>query len=374
VRNSDPKGKRFKNSVTVQRISPNYISGMKPNLLLALLLFTWTCAHAQNDIKRGTTNIALIKNPYGQIIDSISIKSSLDETPAGFPFPDDTLYLDLDIFQPIDELTIETFAGGHAFGSQNCWVDPPYADIHLSISAGRNKIDSVSQSPVNRYFRSLLPALTQVQTPKAISAVARHLIYEVSGSLMAYPFIDLLLEQPNFDRKDAEFLQEVSAFNVARLQGHPYMIRQFDQVKLMLEVVPKRLSKEVYVRPDGSSELFVLPRNGFSLLNFYSSDDPSSAQDHQTLQMPAVRDSILRDIPVISISNDASKTRWSRYTKGQSFDWTHYWRPPGDNPLADHYDFFPGSTYVLLHRGKIVEGIYPSLTLALEAIQYQQKD
>lgn len=347
---------------------------MKSYLLLALLLFVCSFAHAQKEIKRGTSNLALIKNPYGQIIDSISIKSSLDEVPAGFSFPGDTLYLDLDIFLPIDELTIETFAGGHAFGYQNCWVDPPYADVYLSINSGRNVIDSVSQSPVNKYFRGLLPALTKANTPELVKAVARNLTYEVSGSLMAYPFIDLLLEQPNFNRQDAEFLQGVLAFNLARLQGHPYLTRQSDQIKLMLEVVPKRLSKEVYVRPDGSSELFVLPRSGFSLLNFYNAEDPSSEQDHQTLRMPAVRDSLLRDIPVISISNDASKTRWSRYTEDQSFDWPHYWRPPGDNPLADHYDFFPGSTYVLLFRGKKIEGIYPNLVLALEAIQYQLKE
>jgi len=355
---------------------------MKPKTLPLLFLLTLlcTCGRAQQldvELLHTTTNVAFIKDKTGFIIDSITIRTSLDTTPYGFAFTGDTLMLDLTIFAPVDQITIETFGGGHPFGRQVFWVDAPTANVYLEIEAGRGKIGDIGLSPVDDWYEEQVVMIKMTRQPKLRKVNLRKSLYYTWDNLMAARFLEAYFNLPDLTREDIKVIAlNLSGNFSANVLRHPWMEEVASKAKLMGSSAPGRLRKYDLTTPAGKTIQLERPQTDYYVLNFYRSSDPISQSHHRYIRDTPELDSIFQQVPLISINTEDGQAMWRLYLRDGAFGWPHF-RSTSTKPnsLAKklaHYD--GGPYYVLINKQNRIEGLYDNLLqLAAAALMRQQK-
>ncbi|MEO0731883.1 MAG: hypothetical protein AAFZ52_03540 [Bacteroidota bacterium] len=340
--------------------------------LFPLLLFTLlgTCGRAQSDV-----SLAFIKGGTGFLIDSVTVRTSLDQEPYGFAFPTDTLLLDVSIFAPVDQITLETFARGTSFGLAACWVDGPTANVHLSVDAGRNLIDSVGLSPVHRWFVDRLRAVNVLAKPAMRQQLLISATEDSFSNLMSASFGEYFLRQPYANRIGAEWLYNIFADQPPSLKRHPQVKAVRERLKFLSG--GERLNPRPYAfaDPAGTPATLRLPKADLILLNFYGTDTDLVRAEHTAIEQLVTTDSLFQKVPVIGVSLDPSDALWKLYQREEKFSWRHYREVPRRGLFFhDKVPLYPtGATYVLVNGQGVPLAIFPSLRMAVAAVALRLK-
>ncbi len=344
-----------------------------PLTLLALFTFLCTCASAQSVIDklpRDVSSVAFIKGNTGFLIDSIAISTSLDSLPYGFPFPGDTLLLDISIFRPVDELTVRTFSSGHSFEHSYCWIDAPSADVYLSIDAGRTVIDSVSLSPTDRWFRRKVIELKLTGDLQAAKLHLQNSIFESYDLLLCAAFIEAYQALPNLSREDIFWLRRTVQEDIGPVKRHPRFTPLLNRLKLLRSNLPGKLDK--YDLRDFQGKAAELPshKGQYYVLNLYDARKAACRRDHQLLQEMMASDSILTGTPIISVTQGDYVTAWHNYVSNGNFSWPHYREvaSPTKPGLHEKMALYPASTYVLLNEQNKIVGVFDTLDKVLTSL------
>lgn len=315
-----------------------------------------------NPLRYKRADITFIKNPEGKTIDSISIRTSMDELPYGFNFSNDSLLLDIRLLHPVDELTIETFTKGYSFGQHSCWVDAPTANVYLSIFKGSNKVDSVGLSPVDRFYQETKLFVNRQLTMQFQKNSLLDLLYDWEQDLMAVRFMEQFLDFPNVTRLDAQELLSLMNDGFEGLSPHPYYQEQKARAKALAQPKSWLLKKLSFKGVDGKLRNLPKPTSQIFLLEIYQRDSPESRVNHQILKKVPSLDSLLKKMPIISLTQDDSEALWRLYVKDENFKWRHGFVPFGvkGNDL-EQWAIYPHTTYLLVDKKFRIVGIYPDL-------------
>lgn len=330
-----------------------------------------TSKYARANIKLPVkpTIISFIKNPDGFIIDRLSVRTSLGTTDFDISWSGDSLTEEVNICLPVDELFVETFAGGRSLGVATCWVDRPRAKVYLSVFAGKTRIDSVGISTIDAEFRTKFIELGKQQGYAERKSALSRAIMSSKSDLTLAPFLARYLELPNLSIKNAINMQKYLNFASPRIHKHPYLAPLLKRLKLLAKFRQKRLLKYEFQPPQGRPQKLIKPRSSFIVLNFYRSDDPQSRKDHQEMQNSPALDSLLREVPFISIAQDVNEEYWESYQSGNKFKWPHWLEVANKHGKAsERLAVFEGPTYVLLDENFFLHGIYPDLSLLAQSI------
>jgi len=350
---------------------------MKSVITLILTILLCTCGLAQNNLNklpRDESSVAFIKGETGFLIDSITIRTSLDTLPYGFAFPDDTLILDISIFRPADELTLETFAGDHSFGRNHCWVDAPSADVYLSVQSGRNVIDSVGLSPLDRLLREEVAKIQAQTNPKTIKLLLLSSMDLFWGTPIAADFQAAYLEMFNLSRADLRIM----GLNLQERPGpanrHPRFKEPGRKFRLMSSRLPGKLSKYDLNDKDGQPVEVERPKNQFYVINFYDSGTSASRRDHKIIAQSMATDSLFTGIPIISVSKENPAKTWQRYVREGNFSWPHYHENQASKrKLTKKMQLYPTNTYILLNKQNLIEGVYDDVVKLASALVWRKK-
>lgn len=346
---------------------------MKLVLTLAFIAFLCSCGRAQinlDKLPRDISNVAFIKGKTGFLIDSLTIRTSLDTFPYGFAFISDTLLLDISIFHPVDELIVETFAEGHPFGRHSCWIDAPSADVHLSIAAGRTVIDSVGLSPMDRWFRKEVDLIRLSGNLTAAKSNLGRAILNNQDLLMCANFIGAFQDLPNLTRPDILWLKSTLNSELRSVKRHPWFASLLARQKAMQSNLRRKLKKYELSDQRGKVVELTIPKKQFFVLNFYDARLSDARRDHLYLKEILLTDSVFSRVPVISIARGDYVDGWLNYVKEGDFPWPHYLDYKPD--LYDQMALFPASTYVLLNRKNQIEGLYDNLRQLTAALQWRK--
>lgn len=352
---------------------------MKSVLTLAFLVFLCTCGRAQinpDKLPRDVSNVAFIKGETGFLIDSLTIRTSLDTFPYGFAFTSDTLFLDISIFRPVDKLIVETFAEGSRFSRHSCWIDAPSADVHLSVAAGRTIIDSVGLSPVDTWFRKQVAKIQSTPDLMTAKRALKLAILDARETLMSAEFTEAFYLLPNLTRPDVSWMQWVLKEELARVKQHPWFDPLLSRQQLMQSRVLKRLHKYQFEDQGGKTIIRKAPKKQFYVLDFYDARTTASRRNHEVLRNAVRADSIFSGVPIISITRGDYADGWRNYVREGDFPWPHYMETtPTTRPsLFDELAFFPASTYVLVNRQNQVEGVFDNLQLLATAVLLRKEE
>lgn len=351
---------------------------MKTLTLLAFFTCLYTCVSAQTPpprLNQETTSLAFIKGQSSFIIDSITISTTLDAIPYGFSFSTDTLLLDVTIFSPLDYLSVETFGGDHSFGVQRCWVDGPFANIHLSIEAGRGQIDSVAYSYADDWFRSRVNYLKGVTSMSLLKGTLRYYATEQSENLMCAKFLSAYFELPNLSRKDLKGMKETAAdLFPGKIFRHPWLAPIRQKIKLAGSNLPGRLERYSLLNSKGEPNRIQASGAGFYVLNFYRFSDPVAQNHHQTIQKVYQQDTLFQNIPIVSIDTEKNYPGWRSYVENENFAWPHYRSNQADpTSLAAKLKYSSSPFYLLINDRNRIEGIYDDLENLVRAMLYRQQ-
>lgn len=352
---------------------------MRLALPLALIILLCTCGRAQkrlDKLPRDLVSIAFVKSRTGSLIDSMTVRTTLDTVPYGFAFPNRTLFLDVSIYDPSDELTLETFAKGRSLGHSRCWVDAPTADVHLSIRSGRSVIDSVGLSFIDGLYRQEMIKVSTLQgKPDSLKKALLTGMYNYYN----LPFIaDLLMaysDLPNLGRKQVNTLALIERFGITRVRRHPRFDAVWEKGKLMKSLLPGKLHK--YDLKDSEDQPVVLrvPKDEYYVLNFYNSTQPQSRQDHQIIANSLATDSIFVGANLISISGEGDTVSWQRYVREGGFGWPHYHEDvTTKRNLTTKMALYPTGTYVLINDDNLIEGVYDSVVKIAAALRWRRRE
>ncbi len=347
--------------------------------ILALITIFCTSARAQSlrgdPLKYRAAQIAFIKSDRGRLIDSITIRTTRDEQPYGFSFTVDTLLLEVEILVPVDELEIETFAGQHSFGRQRCWVDPPSADVHLSVVAGKGSIDSVTLSPIEQYYRGVVKAINLQSSLAGRKLILEEAIYGGGDDLLTVRLTEAYLHMPNLDRTEIYTLWQTLKARFGPVRRHPEFQRLYRRTELWANFKPSRLKRISFRDAEGRKWQLPAPEKDLFMLDVYHAADTLSQQAHQYLQETPVIDSLLQQVPLYSISDEGSQALWQLYVRDGNFKWRHGWHlPDPKNPSLFPLDVFPGSTYLLVDNRLRIIGVYPNLQLLANAVWWHSNN
>lgn len=349
---------------------------MKSVLTLSLVTLLCTCGLAQSVLSqfpRDDTNVAFIKGKTGYLIDSITIRTSLDTIPYGFAFPDDTLILDISIFRPVDKLTLETFAGNHSFGEQQCWVDAPSADLHLSIFSGRTTIDSVRLSPIDEWYRREISNIKQAFNINTAKSMVINAAYNSTELLIVADFLDIYTNLPNLSTGDATIFSELLLSVPKQVGMHPRFKPLEAKVKLMRSRSGK-LSRYQLTNTAGKAEEVESPNADYWVLNIYDATTSKAREDHLLIRRAMEFDSLFDGVPVISVGSKASEEAWLNYQKTNNFPWPHYRESPTTKAsLVEKAGLYPGATYILLNAKNRIEGVYDNVYLLGSAVLLRKR-
>ena len=319
------------------------------------------------------TSIAFIKGKNGYLIDSIALSTSLDTLPYAFSFPGDTLFLDVSILNPVDELTITTFAQGHSFGPQACWVDGPSADVHLSIASGKSVVDSVSLSPIETWFRKELLMLVAIQDPDQTKIALEETIFNSLDILPSATFLKVYLNMPNLDQEGLRNFYYDLYQDIGYIRRHPSYQPLLAKLRLLGSGAGKLSKYEVFL-PDGKATSIKPSGTDYYVLNFYDAKTASIREEHQAIQASLQTDSLFIKVPIISITNHQDVDAWQQYVQEGEFRWPHYREAAGlPNSRTEKLAFYPGTTYVLINRRNRIEGVYKNLQQLVSAVLWRQK-
>lgn len=350
---------------------------MRSALTLALITLLCTCGRAQakpDKLPRDVTNIAFIKGETGFLIDSLTVRTTLDTVPYGFDFPEDTLYLDISIFDPLDELTLETFAGEHTFGLRSCWVDAPTANVYLSVQAGRNVIDSVGLSPVDRLFRREIAIVQAQANPANVKASLLSSMDLFSDTPIAADLQAAYLDMFTLSRADIRTIWLNLQERPGPAKRHPWFKEPDRKLRLMNSNMPGRLSKYELKNPSGEPAEIEVPKGQYYVLNFYDSKVPTCKQNHQLIAKVLATDSLFTGVPMISVSSEQSAKGWSEYVRTGAYSWPHYHEPKtAKKKLSEKMQLYPTGTYVLINEGNLIEGVYGDLVKLAAALAWRRK-
>ncbi|MFT5998400.1 MAG: hypothetical protein ACI81P_000853 [Neolewinella sp.] len=345
-------------------------------LTLALITFLCTCGRAQttpDKLPRDETNVAFIKGKTGFIIDSLTIRTTLDTVPYSFAFPNDTLLLDISIFKPADELTLETFAGGHSFGRRSCWVDAPTADVYLSVTAGRNTIDSVGLSPINRLYRREVATIRAMKDPTLVKKAIGEAIYQYSELLFAADFLNAFADLPNLNRIDIEGVKYLLRDEIGRVKSHPRFEAPRKKIKLLASRLPGKLDKYELSSVTGQSVTLETPNKSFYILNLYDSSSAACRKEHELIANSLATDSLFIGVPIFSISQEKSEKAWRDYVSKGGFSWPHYYEDQAaKRRLFEELQLYPDGTYVLINKRNLIEGVYNDVSKLAAALMWRR--
>jgi len=359
---------------------------MKALTLLTFFTFLCTCTFGglSNHVSAQTldpkldysvTNIAFIKGKNGFLIDSITISTSLDTTPYGFPFPGDTLYFDLTIFDPYDELTIKTFADNHSFNPKSCWIEAPYANITLSIDAGRTKIDNITYSYVHQWYENKIAKLRKAKNLKYLKEELKWTGISQASNLMSVKFLETFFDMPNLTRADFQELKKrASEFFPTKILRHPWMKPMRQKIKLAGSKLPGPLNNYPLRSKTGETVLLNRPTTDYYVLNVYRYSDPKSQRQHEKIRKLYQQDSLFQFAPVVSVDTEESTALWRLYVNDGDFGWPHFLDAftKGKSLVARlKYDRSP--YYLLVNKKNQTEGIYDDLESLVRAIRYRQR-
>lgn len=339
---------------------------MRKLTFLALLTLLCTCVRAQNGfaepLKFESASIAFIKNPGSAPIDSIAISTSIDKVPYGFRFTPDTLLLDIQVLLPVDELTVETFSDGRSYGKQTCWVDPPSANVYLSVTENEGQIDSVGLSRVNRWYDAKVEEIIAFKGLKARKFALNRAIFESGEDLIVTRFIEAYLSMPNLKPEEAYFLWEQMEFRFAPIRNHPDFQRLQNRVGIFNTYKPSLIKKLTFQDVMRRKRRLPKPTTDFFVLEIYDRSYLASRQNHEVLQESPVVDSLLKQVPMISLTNEESPALWRLYVKDNKFKWLHGLHIPDRTmPSLAELAVFPHATYLLINKRFKLIGVYPDL-------------
>lgn len=334
-------------------------------LTLALTSFACTCGRAQivkgEPLKFENASIAFIKNPDSGPIDSIAISTSIDKVAYGFSFTQDTLLMDVEVLLPIDELTIETFANGQPHGKGTCWVDPPSANVHLSVSEGKGSVDSVGLSEVDRWYQEKVQAILLLQNLNSRKSELSRAIYNSGDDLITVRFIEAYLKMPNLTAQEAYYLREAMKIRFEGILEHPDFQRLSPQINLLAVQRPALLKKLVFQDVKRRQKTLPNPTTDFFLLEIYDGNSPISQENHRALLQSKGIDSLLQEVPMVSLVREESHALWSLYVKDHRFKWPHGMHVPNKKvPSLAKWAIFPNSTYLLIDKRFNLIGVYSS--------------
>lgn len=352
---------------------------MRLLLLIALVLSLFTCVRAQNGPgSASVTSLAFIKDtalPFPA--DSITLRTSLDTIPYGFAFREDTIVFDVDIFPPVDELTIELLAGDKSFDRFNFWVDAPLANVHLSIKEQRTQVDSVTLSGVDTWFRKQLVELRGAKGVMSLSNKLLDLTYLTSGDLMATTFASALMNLPSVSSGQLYELREGVIPNTPLLiRRHPRFQELVERIRLIGKK-PGNFKRLGFFSPEGKPVRVKLPeQSDVYVLNLYRTDAADALSDHQEIAGSPLLDSLFTKVaPMISISNDPSPALWRLYVKDNDFGWRHFVEDPQQiESFSAGIPFTRRPVYLLMNRKHRVSGVYFSLQSLSNAVRWQTRE
>lgn len=352
---------------------------MRPSLiLLALLTILCTRGRAQVNVEsQSLTSLALIKNTAEPFpADSFTLRTSLDTVPYGFAFNQDTLLLDVNIFPPIDELTVELWSGTTSFGRFAFWVDAPSANVHLSVKDDRTEVDSVTLSGVDTWFREQLKDLRESKGLLSLSRKLMELSFMTSQDLMGATFAAALVDLPSVSSGQLYALREDVLGNL------PFLMRQHPRYKALKERTrligrkPANFGRLGFYSTSGKPVKIKLPeQSDFFVLDLYSADNPAAQRAHREIRDRPKLDSLFTTVtPLISISNDPSPALWRLYVQDNNFGWHHFIEDPAQAaPLSAEIALDRRPLYLLLNRKQRVVGVYYTLQSLTNAVHWQTR-
>jgi hypothetical protein len=347
-------------------------------LTLAFTCFFCTCGRAQGIIaeplKFDNASIAFIKRANSGVIDSITISTSIDKVPYGFAFSQDTLLMSIEVLLPVDELTIETFTNGSSYGKQTCWVDPPSADVYLSVIEGGGLVDSVGLSQVDSWYRAKVKEILSLQDLEFRKYALGRAIIDSGEDLVSIRFIEAYLSMPNLTPSDAYFLWQTMDLRFTSIRNHPDFQRLLQHAALLAKHKPAEFKKLRF--QDVSGRLRQLPKDApdYFLLEIYQRDNPISQQNHRVLKESQVIDSLLQKVPMISLTSEESHALWGLYVKDGGFKWRHGLHvPDAKTPSLNKWAIFPNSTYLLVDKKFRLIGVYPNLQRMAGGVYWHTK-
>lgn len=345
-------------------------------MTLALLTLLCTCARAQinvNRLPKEVSSVAFIKGNTGFLIDSLTIRTSLDTVPYGFAFTQDTLLLDISIFRPVDELTLETFAGGHSFGRHRCWVDAPSADVYLSVASGKGIVDSVGLSPMNRWYRDEITKIQSAPNLEVAKSLIANATYDCIDLLIAADFLEVYYSLPNLSRQDIGFLTSVLQVEMETVKKHPRFVPLLAKRRLMVSNPQRKLKRYGFMNDAGVVGEITTPDTDYWVLNLYTSTNEASRADHALIRQVMAKDTLFDDVPIVSISADKDTEAWQAYLKEGRFTWPHYREIATTSAgLTERVGIYPGRTYLLLDEKNRIEGVYDDLAKLAAALIWRR--
>lgn len=335
-------------------------------LTLALIIFLCTCGRAQNvrsePLKFEQASIAFIKSPGSLRIDSIAINTSIDKTPYGFAFPQDTMLLEIEVLLPVDELTIETFTQGQSHGRSTCWVDPPSADVYLSVTNGVGRIDSVGLSQVNRWYQEKVQEILSLKSLELRKYELGQTISVGAEDLIVLRFIEAYLNMPNLTSSDIYYLWDAVKARFAPIRRHPDFLPLWEHARLLATHKRAQFKRLEFLDAQGRKRRLPDPPSDYFLLEIYQRSDSTSLDNHLVLRESPVVDSLLQEVPMVSLTSEESHALWSLYVKDGNFKWLHGLHVPNARvPTLADWGIFPGSTYLLVDKRFNLIGAYPDL-------------
>ncbi|WP_157471976.1 TlpA family protein disulfide reductase [Neolewinella persica] len=321
------------------------------------------------------TSITFIKKPNGLIIDRLSVRTSLGSTSFDVNWSGDSLTKEVNICLPVDVLFIEAFAADRSFGAASCWVDRPRAEVYLSVIAGRTRIDAVGISSVDAALRVKLLEVNTRRNYVDRKAVLARAIMSRKSDLTLAPLLEAYLNLPNLSIRNAISMHSYLNSARPRIHKHPYLAPLKKRLKQLAKFRKHRLLKYEFKPLNGRPQKLIKPLSSFIVLNFYRSYDPQSRKDHQEMQNLPVLDSLLREVPIISIAQDDNEGDWEAYLSENDFEWPHWLEVANKHGKAsEELAIFEGPAYVLLDENFFLHGIYPDLSLLAQSLYMRTQE
>ncbi|MEM6770399.1 MAG: hypothetical protein AAF597_07450 [Bacteroidota bacterium] len=321
-------------------------------------------------------SIALIKAAHPFPADSFTLRTSLDTVPYGFAFDQDTILLDVTIFPPVDELSVELFRAGKSFGSYGFWVDAPSANVHLSVRDGQTRVDSVTLSGVDTWYWEQMKELSGEKRLTVLADRLAELADLTGDNLMSLTFADGLISLPNVTSGHIYGLREGLLPNVPfLLKRHPRYTRLKERIALNGRRVGN-FDRLGFISPAGKPLRLKLPEKpNFYVLNLYTSDNARAVKDHQAIRDTPFLDSLFTQVaPMISISNDPSPALWRLYVRDNNFKWPHYVEASQEvTTLSGNIPFQERPVYLLMNHRHRVVGVYFKLTSVVNTVRWKER-
>ncbi|NJC26999.1 hypothetical protein [Neolewinella antarctica] len=337
------------------------------------VVFVCTVGAQSAALRTSPKIITFVKSPTGKLIDSLVFRTSTEERATGISFRGDSLQTKIAVIPLVDELLIAAYADGNYLGDAACWIDEPAARIHLSVFAGRVRVDSVDRGIYHRNFQRTLQNLRALTTETQLKVGYLTAAAEYTQTIITSLFMEQFMRLPTFTNEDRDNVDLFLQMNTSLVSTHPYFDNIYGRLNILYDnrgVVTRRRG---YLDPLGKPVNYELPKAPAYLVNFYYSTDPNAPLQHQQIQDLIVNAGQYPGLHAFSISTEPSLAVWKNYVRENRFSWPHLLEPPNSKfPLSVDLAQLPGNIFILLDKRRRPIGVYDSVDLLVRGLDHFQ--